>query len=239
MPILQEFSLDLPFVPNQWLLQSISEQRGCTLHEASVSVYRETWKDKRLGFIRQSRCVCTHYERYFERFPAEFWKINVECVKEPLEKITLEEGVCSVQQKFDYEQYLTLDEYQRKKALLEVLYRGIMVIAQKYDFDLEKFDTPRDKIIQDDYQNIWLWKTPVSSPSGRYQAQLRLEHTMEKIECFLCIYEEGTQIKQERLFSELPDEWDYAPHLGQLVWVSDARIVLHNQKHDREWSFSI
>lgn len=39
----------------------------------------------------------------------------------------------------------------------------------------------------------------------------------------------GNEIFRKKIISELPDEWAYAKHLGELKWISNSTIELINK----------
>ena len=79
--ILKEFDLDLSYKKDKIYLYKLVES-GMTMNEATKLEYIEKWKDKRLIFRKETRCVTAMFERLFERFHTKnFWKTKMDCTR--------------------------------------------------------------------------------------------------------------------------------------------------------------
>ncbi|HHY73855.1 MAG TPA: hypothetical protein GX497_11690 [Bacillus bacterium] len=237
---LKEFDLDLPYLVNEAKIQSIMKDRGCSYQEATKFDYEQNWKELRRSFRLETRCMTSMFERLFGKLKTEdCWKILVECVSDIKEERVLNfSGVCTVQVKFGVNDFLESDEYNKKVATLELLIQGIRKVVQKYGWNEDSFNHVYSLIKETQYINEWVWKKPVKSPDGKYVAEVICQHNIKSMDISILVKEKGGSqaIKKNSIISELPDEFAYAKHLGQLQWLSNFEVVLINKKGDHSWS---
>ena len=230
---LKEFDLDLPYVIDEENVQSILREQNCDYNEATKLDYESNWKWKRRSFRLQTRCITAMYERLFGTYKTkDCWKILIECVEEITdERIINDSGVCSVPVQFSLDDFMAKSELEKKKTVLQLLMEGIekLTIINQWDYNL--FKEIALQIEQLDYVNEWTWKKSIKSPNKKYSAKVICNHDVESMDIFISISErDGKQVLLEKVISELPDEFAYARHLGELKWNSDSEVALINKK---------
>jgi hypothetical protein len=73
-----------------------------------------------------------------------------------------------------------------------------------------------------------------------YNAKVICHHKIENLDIFISIiHSDGTQILLKKVISELPDEFAYTRHLGELQWISDFEVALINKKGDEKVSVTL
>lgn len=232
---LKEFDLDLPYIAVEDKIKFLMEEKNCTRNEASKLDYEENWKDKRRTFRLETRCMTAMFERILGKVKTDdSWKILIECVEDTKEQKVLNlSGVLTTQVKFDYKGFIAGDEYQKKQKTLCSLFNGIKIIAKVKGWNTETFRTAYLQIQNNDYSNEWIWKKPVKSPNNRFSAEVFCQHGVKSMDISIIFKDKkGKEIDRKKVISELPDEFAYARHLGELKWVSNSEITLVNKKGD-------
>ncbi|MBM6617227.1 hypothetical protein [Bacillus suaedaesalsae] len=231
--ILKEFDLDLPYIADEERIKGIMEKESCQYHDATKMDYELNWKEKRRSFRLETRCVTAMYERLFGKMKNEdCWKILVECVENITEAGILNlSGVVTVQVKFNYDEFRYKNELEKKIATLNLLMEGIEKVANNKSWAFEQFKDVSLQIEQTKYLNEWAWKKAVKNPNKNYYAEVLCQHNVTSMDISIVIKQKnGVEIQREKVISELPDEFAYARHLGELKWLADFEIALINKK---------
>lgn len=239
---LKEFDLDLPYVVDDEKIKSIMSEKKCQYHDATQMDYNLNWKGKRRLFRLETRCVTAMYERLFGKMKTEdCWKILVECVENITEERILNlSGVVTVQVKLSFDEFSFLSEIEKKRNALNLLMKGIEKISSNKNWALEPFREVTSQIEQTEYSNEWVWKKAIKSPDKNYYAEILCQHNVNSMDISILIWQKnGVLIQREVVISELPDEFAYAKHLGELKWMSDVEVALINKKGDNMVSIKL
>lgn len=141
-----------------------------------------------------------------------------------------------MQVQFNYDKFLKLSDLGKKKMSLELLMTGVRQVAADQNWDMEPFESTYRKIIEAGYVNEWTWKNSAKSPDKKAVASIFLQHEVLKIDISIVVNDKiGNEIHKEKVISELPDEWAYARHLGEIRWESNDRVALINRNKDKKW----
>ena len=240
--IFNEIAFDLPYVANENEIARIMKEKKCLRNDATKIDYEQNWKMKRRNFSLQTRCVCSMFERLMGKIiTKKCSKLLIECIHDNSETILLEfSKVSSVKMKFDYDNFMLLDNIQKKKTILELLMKGIQLFSIKEGLDYEKFISVYNQMVELNYINQWIWKKSVKSPNKKNNAILIIKHDVEMVIFTIVIKDnKGKEVKTDNLLTELPDEYAYAKHLGDLSWSDDKNVILTNKKGDQRWNISI
>jgi len=237
---LVEFALDYPYIKeDEEYISSLMKETGCSRDEALNKFWTEIGGRKRREFDNQTRCIASFFARLLGRFNTkDTKKLLLKCVPQLQGKeiITFLGGFCDVQILFDYDSFMLLDDLSKKKLTLETLMKGIRMVAADKNWDMEPFERTYAAIIEAEYKNEWVWGKPVKSPDKKHTAKLFFKHDVNEIEFYIIVEnkKEG-EIFRKMILSELPNEWNYVEHLGELKWLDDRNVALINQKKDKEW----
>lgn len=236
---LSEFDLDLPYIADEDKINAIMNEKNCLRNEATKLDYGENWKDKRRQFRLETRNISAMFERLFGRMETKGCsKILVECVDDVKEERVLNfSGVYTVQVKFNYNNFSASDDYQKKQKTLDLLMEGIIIVSRNEDWNIEPFETVYSKIRDANYTNEWVWKKPVKSAGKKFSAEILCQHGVKSIEIYIVLRDKnGGELGRKKVISELPDEFAYAKHLGEVKWLSDNEVALVNKKGDKTWT---
>ena len=235
---LEQFDLDLPYIPNEYNISSIMNEKNCLYDEATQMDYEANWKEKRRKFSLETRNISAMFERLINEMKTkDCWKILIECVDCVKEKRVLNfSGVYTIQVKFSYDNFSTSDDYGKKQKALELILEGTKIIAKSEGWNFQPFETAFSKICEANYINEWVWKKTVKSIDKKNSAEVLCQHGVNSIEIYIVIRDKfGTETDRKKVISELPHEFAYAKHLGELKWISNNEIALVNKKGDNSW----
>jgi len=239
---LVEYDLDLEYVVDEKAILSIMRESGCDIQEATQKNYEINWKLKRKDFSSQTRCISSFFSRIIGSIDTkDCKKLLIKCVPEVQgnKVMTYSGGFCDVQIQFDYDSFVVFDDLAKKKATLELLMEGIRTVAKDKGWDMEPFESTYNKIVEAGYINEWFLPKSAKSPDKKAVARVFLQHEVSEINISIIVIDKkGNEIFRQKVISELPDEWYYTKHLGELKWVSENEIVLVNQEKDKEYKVS-
>ncbi|MGE5418463.1 MAG: hypothetical protein ACM3UZ_17120 [Acidobacteriota bacterium] len=241
MAMLNEFALDLPYIPDQARIRRIKVENECDHHEAIKIDIAEHWQSIRVRFQRQTRCMTAFYERCFEGRNADCWKIVGQCVPEITDsRIIHSEGICYTQVIFPIDRFFQSSDYDKKVMALNGLKTAVDLIIMEKNWDELPFDIAYHMIVKREYKNNWLWKRPVNDPTKELTAEVVCELEPESLSLFMVIRKTaGEEIKRVLLMSVLPDDKAYLECLGRLEWDSSDLVTLINKKGTNKLSVNI
>ncbi|WP_440119608.1 hypothetical protein [Paenibacillus sp. QZ-Y1] len=239
---LKEFELDLPYIVDDENVESIIKSQKCDYNEATKLDYELNWKWKRRSFRLETRCITAMYERLFGKYKTkDCWKVLIECVENISdERIVNNSGVYSVPIQCRLNDFGAKSELEKKRTTLQLLMDGIEKLSLNNNWDVKPFREIALHIEELGYVNEWTWKKTIKSPNKKYNAKVICHHHVESMDIFISIiHRDGTQLLLEKVISELPDEFAYTRHLGELKWVSDFEVALVNKKRDGKVSVTL
>ncbi len=237
--ILKEFSFDLPYIKNDKTIKEISTKNNISIDEAIKLDYNNNWKIKRKEFSLMTRCITSMFERNFEGIDTKFWKIIIECVDEiKEEKIKLYGDVLFIQTVFDYENFIKLDDFNKKKIILNTLHDKTYEICNNHNLNFNCFKKVFNYIIENKYINSWSFiKKKIKN---NVIISIEVEHNVYNVDIFLVIKDINENIMfKEKIVSDLPDEWAYSKHLGKLKINSSSEISFFNKKNSLIYSYHL
>jgi hypothetical protein len=213
MPLLREFDLDLPDDPAN-----------------------------RIRFRNETRCITALYERFFGKYKTDkCWKILVKCVTHVKTKQCVDLlGVYTIEVEFHLNNFFELGEHKKKEVALNILYFGIMKLVDQKGWSKLLFAEAYQAVMATRLNNIWRWKKPIRSPSGKKTAIIICHHNVTDFRIYIVVYaQKGNEIINKHIITESPNEFAYSMHLGRLVWDSEHRITLINKNFDNSWSVEV
>ncbi|WP_054024976.1 hypothetical protein [Bacillus sp. FJAT-28004] len=202
MPVLKEFDLDITY----------------TNKAGTPEDYEVNWKQKRVQFRDEIRRVSSLYERSFDKFKTtDSWKVLIECVDEITDPgIKDFTGVCTAQVQFHKDTFLSMNDQEKKEITLKLLRKGIDKIISEKGWDSAPFNQAFDLVIKADMKNEWFWKKTFSSPDRKQKASLYIVHEVSVVKAYLIVIDKNNEvILRSEVFRGRPNEWDYAPYLGE------------------------
>ena len=235
---LKQFDLDLPYIPDENKIISIMNEKNCFRDEATKMDYEVNWKEKSRKFSLETRNISAMFERLFDKMKTkDCWKILVECVDYIKEERVLNfSGVYTVQVKFNYDNFSTSNDNEKKQKVLDLIMVGVKIIAKSEGWNLEPFETVFSKIYEANYTNEWVWKKAVKNKFKEFSAEVLCQHGVKSIEIYIVLRDKnGSEMDRKKVISEIPHEFAYAKHLGELQWISNNEISLVNKKGDNSW----
>jgi hypothetical protein len=220
LPILKEFDMDIPYV------------------NGNKEDYEKIWKEKRIKFRDEIRCICSLYEQNFEKLrTVDCWKLLIECVKEITDnRIRCYDGVCQANVQLDIDWYFGLTNIEKKKLILSLLKQGVDKIIEEKKWDKQPFEIAYQKIIAGEYINHLIWNKPKKNPDKKYSAEVICDHDIDEFSVRIIIRNKnGDEVKQKKIITERPNEWAFAKHFGRLEWLSQNEVALINKDETDQW----
>ncbi|ALC85242.1 hypothetical protein AM499_04985 [Bacillus sp. FJAT-22090] len=239
---LREIDLDLPHQKNYEYINKMMSSQNLTEEEAVRLDYWQNWKDLRILFRDQVRCIAGLYVDLLGKFKTvETKKIMINCLKDldmlnsgPINSV----GFTDVYVFLDLENYWKLTNIEKKKVILEKINEGILQVAKEFSWDISTFNQVTKEIIDRDYVNEFSLKQK-SSPDRKHKAEIFCQHEIDFINISMIIRERKSNeiIKNELLFKDRPHELSFVQKLGELKWISNSEITLtHKYKLRKKWT---
>jgi hypothetical protein len=212
--ILKEFDLDLPYI------------------REDAEDYEHSWKPKRLQFRNECRCIASMAERYFKnyRYKTPFaWKLMIECYSDinKSRKKFVKSEVYEVSMEFDISRYFNLTSEEKKWMIFNVLKEGVFEVLKEEEWNSEPFIEVFSRMENDNLLNVYQSGKAVYNPKRNLKAMVICEHEISEIKIYLCITDKsGKEVARKLVIKEVPNEWKFYIHLGELQWISDKEVAL-------------
>ena len=137
---------------------------------------------------------------------------------------------------FNYEEFIALDDYNKKKVALELLMQGIRRVASDQGWSMIPFEEAYEEIVEANYVNRWVWQKSAWNKEAKLRARILLCHEVEQIDIYMCIEDrKGNEVYKEKIITEKPDEWEYARYLGSIDWEGNDKVVLRSKREDQDF----
>ena len=235
---LVDFAVDCEYFGLKKYLEQSIKERGWSENDVRAEEFRRNEAFKRREFELQTRCICALFSRLLGKYETEDTKaLRVLCVEktEGAEMLTLYGGFCRIQAYFDYTAFTALDDFGKKKAILEVLMKGIRRVAVMKNWKIEPFECVYEQIIKTNYVNEWYWGKPKQSPDGKCKAKLFLQHELREIVMSIVVVDrKDNELKRQAILVEEPSEYQYVQHLGELKWLDNETVALFHKYNNEK-----
>lgn len=239
---INEIDLDLPYKQNSEYIQKYILLHNNSKEDAIFKDYEENWKQKRLLFRDEVRCIAEMYTYHLGKFETNnIKKVMINCVSLiENHEIVIIDGTVEVEVDFDIYTYLRLSNSEKKKVILNKIQVGILKVASKFHWESSLFQSVYNIICEKNYKNEYIWRKKYS-PSRRYVGITFCIHDINTFEIFLIIKDKTTEVvlKKELIIRERPNEFAFVRHLGNLRWISENEVVLINKNKNKKWSIKL
>lgn len=230
--------MDIPYIKKDEGIKSIMARNSLTEAEAIHIDYEENWKQKRMLFRDQVRCIASLYTFMLGRFPTErSKKIIINCVEFPKDGVqTTVDGFTEVSVKLDIDSYFSLSDFDKKPLILKIIDEGIVKVASEYSWERDVFNRITAEIKERDYVNEYVWAQK-SSPDRKYMAEVFCTHDIDYFSATLNIKDKksGDLVKTKKVLQERPHELIFTQYLGDLKWVSDRTLAMTYRGRKTQW----
>ncbi|MDP4144111.1 MAG: hypothetical protein Q8936_06440 [Bacillota bacterium] len=241
MPILRDIFFDVPYKPNKNVLTELVGKSEDECNKITTADYQKNCKERNFKFRLQTRCISSLYVYHLGKFKNDkCWRIIIECVPNIDRGPGAFGGFYHVQVKLDIDSFLKLSDIDKKRKTLELIKNAITEIVEIERWDKGIFENAYNQVISENYVNKRIWKKQKSSPGRQYIAKVLVEHDLYKSEISIVITDKnGAIVKQEKVATDLPDEWAYTKYLGELKWISNTEISLISKSDEYEFTVSL
>jgi len=201
------------------------------LKEFDLWGFKLKLKDSR-RFTLFNRCVCAHFERYFQPIDTDgIYRVIIKLSESDDRDNTIEESssVLKYYKAFDFNKFYDLDKISKKKFLLNTLYDSLLELCDKFGWSKEPFSAAYEMVIKDNFINIYTHKKK-NNRTRKLIAEIVCHHKSSKFDCYLQVKnKEGAEVFKKLLFTEEPDEFLFNGLLGDIKWLPNDVLVYLNK----------
>jgi len=179
-------------------------------------------------FTLFNRCVCAHFERYFDSIETDDVYRVVVKLSEPDDRVgttELSSSVLKIYKTFDFSLFESLDEKAKKVLLLDTLYQSLIQLCDQFGWPKHSFDNAYENVIREDFSNIY----SVIKKNNRKKtlfADLLCDHNENFFDCFVRVKDKsGKEVLNRLLFSEEPDEFMFNERIGNIKWLNNETLL--------------
>ena len=134
-------------------------------------------------------------------------------------------GVYVIQIEFDLNKFLTADDYNKKKIVIDTVLQGIKKLSNTVLFELDNIADACMQIVNSEYINEWIWGKTIRL-KGKI-ARVKIKHEIDSVDIFIVfVNRDNIIIKEELVISAIPDVRAYAHYLGKLERISEELVAL-------------
>ncbi|MCL2049297.1 MAG: hypothetical protein FWG87_11290 [Defluviitaleaceae bacterium] len=232
-----DLGFHLEYVENEEYVESVMNLQGCDKKTATQQDYKAHWKQKAFDFDVQTRCVCALFSRLIGRTKINGCrKLIIHCVPHiPNDRVFHLDGLYEVRIQFNHDDFVSLNDYDKKAMTLELLMTGLRKTARCLNWEIEPLEEVYARVKELGYVNEWFWNKKARCPRKKYTAQLHIMHGVKQVDISIVLTDKsGAEIKREIVASGRPDEWFYTPYLGEIKWADEDTVVLVDRDR-KEW----
>ncbi|GAB6618079.1 hypothetical protein [Bacillus cereus] len=128
-----------------------------------------------------------------------------------------------------------LSDREKKELALQIVHVEMKRLAVKYDWDIEELEKVKNKILELNYRNEFVY-IKKSSPNKKYVCSIACQHEVAYADVYLEIREYRTRrlIKKEKLIRE-EDMYKMFHHVSEVAWKLNHKVLLMNDKGKTVW----
>ncbi|WP_368505134.1 hypothetical protein AB3N04_05665 [Alkalihalophilus sp. As8PL] len=200
-------------------------------------------------FNQETRCVIGLFEHHLPRYKNDhFKKINImfhsqECAETSVSRLSNPisiDGFGEIDLVLDLDKYIHSDNKTKKKLSLEYLEMGLEPFIEQFNLEREWFVHTIHKVRELNYINEGIWKKSKLNPSKKLRAKIGWQHDIDSFIATMIIEDKKkNEIMRQELFKEVPSEFIFGYHFGEIVWFSDKEVALKDRLGNREWKVTI
>ncbi|PJZ89814.1 hypothetical protein [Leptospira levettii] len=200
-------------------------------------------------FNIESHCIS---ELYWSFLPNSFHtgkvkkcviEVNQDWGKNLYDYTSLWTDVKKINLNFEFESYLKLDKYNKKKAQLEVLHAGMLKIAENEGWEKKVLIESYNKCLENNLEYQFLVKGQMkTSPDKIHKISLWCNWDLDKIELFWVLFDKkGAEIKRCIFTKKEPQFGEFIYYLSWNWQDNDSIIIENNYKYSKKekWVISI
>lgn len=197
-------------------------------------------REMRHAFRLQTRFLTSNVERKFRPFLNNVgaWKVLVEVVptvtKDRSRNLL---GVLTTQVVGDAALYTTMRKGERERLALNWLLSGVQKVFLEYGWCTDEIEAAVQSVIDEDYQNVMVWKQSVLNASKSATVDVVVESDDEQVR-IVAVFKtpSGEQMRASTLCVRPPNEFAFIPCLGKLTWLDDDTVQLTSRSGSESWT---
>ncbi|ARO61159.1 Uncharacterized protein B5E38_3683 [Bacillus cereus] len=209
-----------------------------TLQLASTSNY-----DEDISFGKETSCITSLYCRHMPKLRMEYEKgILIHCVDDISlldewgeENIEFSLNILMLLWNMGVWGISIFIRKREKELALQIVHAEMKRLAVKYDWDIEELEKVKNKILELNYRNEFVY-IKKSSPNKKYVCNITCQHEVAYADVYLEIREYRTRrlIKKEKLIRE-EDMYKMFHHVSEVAWKLNHKVLLMNDKGKTVW----
>ncbi|WP_445369950.1 hypothetical protein ACH5Y9_25535 (plasmid) [Methylomonas sp. BW4-1] len=194
----------------------------------------------RLMFRKETRCITALFERCYTpvKDTGSAWKILVEVVakvNKPQCRNLLD--VLTIEVEGDIDKYMRMDASSKQASALDYLMEGVEKVACQMKWDITSFYQAKLEVLNRNFINEWVWKSPIINKSRKLTAEILVEHKVAEVQLSARFRDmNGNILKVQHLVSDEPNEFIFDQYFGKFRWINDDTVELISRSGDKQFS---
>ncbi|MCA3083000.1 MAG: hypothetical protein ING69_10150 [Rhodocyclaceae bacterium] len=194
-------------------------------------IYYKDGDSNDIEFMHETRYVSSLYEQLFDakRINVKAWKINVHVLANELSRRVIDSsGVIDVEIPGDIALYRSSNEIQKAEIALAFLMKGLRRVSEEMGWDFAPFEDAKERVIAAKFVNKKLWKRPIANEAKTMTAEVMVDHRMDRAIILIIVRDLKSKelVSETPVMDDLPSEFAYAAHIGELRWKDNSTIEL-------------
>ena len=189
---------------------------------------------KKDQFYLETNCIVYLYEQFLPKIHFEdVSSVQFECCPnaEYSCQPVIMDGLLPVTIPYRVSDFYSLSDIEKKKKTLDLMMDGLQVIFKDKGWDEEPFLYAYQKVVEQNYIFKKTYKNPKSSPNRKLKAKVEIEIGLYDCTASLVVEDrDQKQIYSEVLYKTKPRFDLIYPLLGDIKWISNDEIRVHERK---------
>ena len=153
-------------------------------------------------------------------------------------------NVITIKLNFDFEKYLLLPKLEMKKMLLNILHKGMMMIAENDRWEIDKLLDAYNNCLKQNLEYNFFVKNGklLSSPNRKYKVGLWCEWDIDKFEVYYILFgKDSIEIKRNLFINCIPSfgEFIYYTHWK---WINNETLLVESKYkygNNEKWTINV
>jgi hypothetical protein len=212
---------------------------------SSISLQTVFNHEFQLRFNKESWCVQEMYwyflyKRKYETPNCQKAVVRVNDKLDDKEVISCLSDVAVIEKRFDFEKHFSSSEFERKIYMLDTLHKGLLTLADKYEWKMSDLDAAYHYCRDNKLINEWMLKDKfIKSPSKDYQGGVQVQWDLKSITATgIILDKKGNELVRNEFFVKEPHKGEFV-YYSKISWEDQNTFTLSTKNGADKWSMKI
>jgi hypothetical protein len=174
------------------------------------------------------------------KWKSDFGKINIILYPNSINKRTKYGNIIEYEIYFDFDLYISLSQQDRRKHIIELIYKRLLIFASEYELDTTPVEETYKKCIKLNFENKWIHlDKKYTSPKKDYKIQVDCEWNENHLNVYLMQLDKAGQIIKKEFWFDIVSRIGYTIYGCKGSFLDDYTFELSDKFRLNKWKIDI